>query len=146
MEFNLSFLAWVVVIVLAVIAALHLYWGFGGFWPGHDVASLMERVAGWERRRAFGLLACAAVAAALTGAAWIVAAQHGAPRLGIPDVLWTFGFWVVFTVFLLRGLAAYTPAFAYAEGTPFFELNRLYYGPLCLAIAGAMAVDYFRTQ
>jgi hypothetical protein len=37
-----------------------------------------------------------------------------------------------------------SPVFEYARGTPFFELNRLYYAPLCLLIAAALAADFPR--
>jgi hypothetical protein len=135
-------LAIAIIAVMLAIGALHLYWGFGGLWPGRDATDLVARVAGWKARAAPSLAACAPVTAALCGAAWIVAVQAGAPRWFIPSVLWTIGFWVVFAVFLLRGLAAYTPAFNYARGTPFYDLNRRYYGPLCVAIAAGMAVIY----
>ena len=39
-------LAIVVSCALAAIAGLHLYWGIGGFWPGHDAASLVDMVVG----------------------------------------------------------------------------------------------------
>jgi hypothetical protein len=135
----MSILVAAIIAVLLAIAALHLYWGFGGLWPGRDAADLVARVAGWKARRGPSLASCAAVAAALAGAAWIVAVQGGAPRWFIPDVLWTFGIWAVFAVFFLRGLAAYTPAYTYARGTPFYDLNRRYYGPLCVAIAAGIA-------
>ena len=46
-----------------------------------------------------------------------------------------------YTGFALRGLAGFIPpVFAYAEGTPFASLNRLFYSPLCLAIAAGLAV------
>ncbi len=45
-------------------------------------------------------------------------------------------------MFLLRGLAGFVPAvFRYAEGTPFHRLNRVFYSPLCLAIAAAFAAS-----
>ena len=60
-------------------------------------------------------------------------------------MLWTLGYWGVGAVFLLRGIAAYAPSvFSYAVGTPFCDLNRYYYAPLCLAIAAAMAIVYGR--
>jgi hypothetical protein len=50
---------------------------------------------------------------------------------------------VLIAVFALRGLAPYvTPVFEYARGTPFFELNRLYYAPLCLVIAAGLAINF----
>lgn len=37
----------------------------------------------------------------------------------------------------LAGLHVY-----WGLGTPFYDLNRHYYAPLCLAIAAAMAISY----
>ena len=31
---------------LLAIAALHVYWAFGGYWPGHDARSLVVTVVG----------------------------------------------------------------------------------------------------
>ena len=126
--------------ILLVLAALHLYWGVGGYWPGHDPASLAARVVGTIGRAPPNFYACAAVTLALCAAAYIIAAHHGAPRFGVPHLLWTLGYWGAFSVFLLRGIAAYVPrVFAYARGTEFFTLNQLYYAPLCLIIAAGMA-------
>jgi hypothetical protein len=45
-------------------------------------------------------------------------------------------------VFLLRGSAGIVPvAFRYAEGTPFHRLNRVFYSPLCLAVAAGFAAS-----
>lgn len=135
-----NWLAYTLSALLLALAALHLYWGLGGLWPGRDEADLVSRVVGSRSAHMPSLLMSAQVAIALAAAAWIVAAHAGAPRFHIPGILWTVGFWSVFAVFLLRGAATYTPIFDYAIGAPFYELNRLYYGPLCLAIAAAMAV------
>ena len=35
--------------VLFALAGLHLYWGLGGRWPGHDEVSLVERIVGRTR-------------------------------------------------------------------------------------------------
>ena len=59
--------------VLAELALLHAYWGLGGRWPGHDDASLVERVIGrTESMRAPPPKACFTVAAALFAAAALV--------------------------------------------------------------------------
>jgi len=91
--------------------------------------------------------ACFAVALVLLSAAYVVAVRQGAPRLGFPEAFWTMGYWGVGVVFLLRGIAGYGPGvFSYAIGTPFYDLNRHYYAPLCLAIAAAMALSYGRVS
>lgn len=143
----MNILAAAVIAVLVALAGLHVYWGLGGLWPGRTEADLLARVVGLKRGAMPGFWACMAVALALSTAACIVAVRQGAPRLGLPEALWTMGYWGVGAVFLLRGIAAYAPGvFSYAVGTPFYDLNRHYYAPLCLAIAAAMALVYGRAS
>ncbi len=100
-------------------------------------------MAGVKRGRMYGFWPCAMVALALTSAAAVVYARHGEIMSG--DFAWVViaGYGVLIAVFGLRGLAPYvSPVFEYARGTPFFELNRLYYAPLCLLIAAALAADF----
>lgn len=129
--------------VLVALSALHLYWGLGGRWPGHDAASLREMVVGTRGSRMYGLAPSAMVAGALAAAAFIV--LWGQSR--VPDGLQAWivygGYVVLILVFALRGLAPYlTPIFDYARGTPFFDLNRQIYSPLCLAIALGLIASY----
>jgi hypothetical protein len=143
----MNVLAAAVIAALMALAGLHVYWGLGGLWPGRTEADLVARVVGLPRGAIPGFWPCLAVALALSSAAYIVAVRQGAPRLGLPEVLWTLGYWSVGTVFLLRGVAAYAPrVFSYAIGTPFYDLNRYYYAPLCLAMAAAMAIVYGRAS
>ncbi len=127
-------LALILAATLFALAGIHLYWGFGGRWPGHDETSMVEYVVGRTRgMRAPGLLASTAVALALAaGGVLVLASLTTMPWGG-----WLKAArWVLFVVFAGRGLATYVPsAFRYAEGTPFATLNRRAYGPLCLAIA-----------
>ena len=127
--------------VVIALAGLHLYWGFGGRWPGRNAEELAAMVVGTTRRPMPGFAASSAVAFALSTAAYIVATQLGAPRFGIPDLLWSLSYWGACAVFLLRGSATFVPGvFEYARATPFFNLNRRIYGPLCLAIGAGMAL------
>lgn len=129
--------------VLLAIGALHLYWGVGGRWPGHDDASLVSIVAGAKNGRMYGFAACAVVAFALAAAAAVVGARHSAIISSGFGWIVTAGYVVLILVFALRGLAPYfTPAYEYARGTPFFDLNRYYYSPLCLLIAAGLAVNF----
>ncbi|CAN5307850.1 DUF3995 domain-containing protein [soil metagenome] len=127
-------LALILAATLLALAGIHLYWGFGGRWPGHDEASMVEHVVGRTRgMRAPGLAASAVVALALAAGGAVVLAS-------LTPTAWNGPLraarWGLFTVFAGRGLASYVPpVFRYAEGTPFATLNRRAYGPLCLAIA-----------
>jgi hypothetical protein len=119
---------------LLALAGIHLYWAFGGRWPGHDEASMVEHVVGRTRgMRAPSLLSGLAVALALaTGGVLVLATL--APTAW--DGWLKAARWGLLAVFAGRGLATYVPpVFRYAEGTPFATLNRRAYGPLCLAIA-----------
>jgi hypothetical protein len=134
----------ILIAILVALAALHAYWGLGGRWPGHDERSLVELVVGRTRAmRMPGFVASMLVTAALLAAAVLAALQA---RLifvdfGVPaERLVQTGFWIVFAVFALRGLAGLIPqVFAYAQGTPFATLNRIFYSPLCLLIAAGFA-------
>ncbi|CAN5466527.1 DUF3995 domain-containing protein [soil metagenome] len=126
-------MALVLAAALFALAGIHLYWGFGGRWPGHDEASLVEHVVGRTRGMgAPGLLASVAVALALAaGGVLVLTSLAKTPWDGWLQA----ARWILFLVFAGRGVAAYVPAvFRYAEGTPFATLNRRAYGPLCLAI------------
>jgi hypothetical protein len=128
-------LAVILAAALFALAGVHLYWAFGGRWPGHDEASMVEHVVGRTAgMRAPGPVASAAVAAALAaGGLLILATLSPNP----PFAPWLQAArWALFAVFFGRGVATYVPpVFRYAEGTPFAGLNRRAYGPLCLAIA-----------
>lgn len=127
-------LALILAAALFALAGIHLYWGFGGRWPGHDETSMVEHVVGRTRgMRAPGFLASAAVALALAAGGVLVLAALTSTAW---DPWLKSARWGLFAVFAGRGLAAYVPpVFRYAEGTPFATLNRRAYGPLCLAIA-----------
>lgn len=135
-------MTWVAATLIAVLvglALLHAYWGLGGRWPGHDDASMVERVVGRTKdMRAPGSGPSLVVAAALLTTAILVGVHSFRWLDGEVAVIVTVGFWGSAAVFLLRGLAGFVPiAFRYAEGTPFYRLNRIFYSPLCLLIAVA---------
>jgi hypothetical protein len=141
----MTLMGWALVAVLLTIAALHLYWGFGGRWPGYDNDSLREMVVGVKHGRMYGLAPSAMVALALTCAASLVVARHSELMSGQFAWVIVAGYATLVLVFGLRGLAPYvTPIFDYARGTPFFDLNRLYYAPLCLLIAAGLIAQFPR--
>ncbi len=131
-------MAWMLISVLLALSGLHLYWAAGGRWPGTDDLSFIAMTIGrTPKMKPPGPLVCTTVAAALAVTAGLVAAKAGLLSAGpIPSSLVAIGFWGAGMVFLARGIAGYVPAVTrYAEGTPFYRLNRLIYSPLCLLIA-----------
>lgn len=141
----MSALAIALIVVLLAIGGLHLYWGLGGRWPGHDADTLRLIVVGLKHGRMYGFWPSAMVAGALMAAALVVIAGHS-PLMHTPLswIIWA-GYVVLILVFGGRGLAAYVShAFDYAQGTPFFNLNRQIYSPLCLALAVGLVFDFPR--
>jgi hypothetical protein len=129
--------------LLAAIAALHVYWGLGGFWPGQDSDSLVDMVMGMPPGTPIPpLWACAIVAVCLVlpaVAALIVAGVLPTPlgRVGRWLSLATLG--GAAAVLVLRGLSTYlSPLVESARGTAFYELDRVIYAPLCLALGAVL--------
>ena len=89
-------LAAILTLMLAPIAVLHAYWGFGGVWPGRDAADCARRVGGFRGVRAMpSPAACFAVAAAIAIAALIPmfarrAVRRRCPRLRALPSRWCF--------------------------------------------------------
>ena len=123
-------------IIVAAIAALHAYWGAGGLWPGTSSADLSNIVVG--RPRAGNMPAprlTALVAAMIAGAAaWPLLLSPLVSRY-IAAELASAGSFALAAVFLLRGIAGFTPWMARRHSAePFASYNRKYYSPLCLAL------------
>jgi len=140
--------ATLVVIALVLLAALHFYWGAGGRWPGHDDRSLVDLVVGRTRNmKAPDSWACLSVTCALLAAAISVALYSSLVELPLAPwarLIVQVAFWAASAVFAARGVAGFVPAiFRYAEGTPFAQLNRRYYSPLCLLIAAGFVAVHF---
>jgi SAM-dependent methyltransferase len=127
--------------ILGVLAALHVYWGMGGHWPGTDEESLVATVVGDPRALGQaagsmpGPVACFAVAGLLA----IAAASALTASLVIPGParLAQWAAWGAAGVLALRGVGGYfdgwlRPA---TRETPFYRLNRSLYSPLCIALS-----------
>ena len=133
-------LAAMLTLVLAAIAVLHAYWGFGGVWPGRDAADCARRTGGFRGARTMpGPAACFTVAAAIAIAGAIpiiIIGPMGMPVSALPALA---GLAVAF-VFLGRGVAGFTPAWRrLTPEEPFASLDVRYYSPLCLAIGTGFA-------
>ena len=96
---------------------------------------MVEHVVGRTRgMKAPGFLAAFVVALTLAAGGGLILASAWPSTPLEPG--FKAGRWALFAVFAARGAATYVPGvFRYAEGTPFWALNRCAYGPLCLAIA-----------
>ena len=133
-------LAAALTLVLAAIAALHAYWGFGGVWPGRDAADCARHVVGFRGVRAMpGPAASFAVAAAIAVAASIPLIMLG-PLGTSASPLPALAALAAAFVFLGRGIAGFTPAWRrLTPEQPFASLDVRYFSPLCLAVGSGLA-------
>lgn len=114
--------------VLIVIAAVHLLWALGIWWPIKDEADLARAVVGSKGiTRMPGPVACSLVVVALLFAsAW--------PWLP-ESTLRTLGLFAIAFVFQLRAIVAYAPMMKrMSPEQPFRRLDEAYYAPLCIIL------------
>ncbi len=123
--------------VLIVLAALHLLWALGWWFPLAEERALARAVVGARgiERMPGAVPSSLVVVALLFAAAW--------PWFG-PSGLKTSGLAALTLVFLGRGAASYLPAWRrIVPEQPFATLDRRAYGPLCLALgAGFLILTY----
>lgn len=112
---------------LIVIAAVHLLWALGYWWPIKDEAMLARTVVGTKGiTKMPSAVACSMVVVALLfAAAWPWFPDGSLKSIGL------FG---IALVFQIRAVAAYSPMMKRATPEqPFRRLDEAYYAPLCIA-------------
>ena len=138
----MTLLALVLAVVLTLIAALHVYWGIGGIWPGTDPKSCARAVvgaAGIETMPSMG--AAFAVAAAIVAAAMVALALGGLFASPFDQVPLGGAALFIGLVFLGRGVAGFTAAWRrLTPEMPFARLDMRYYSPICLAIGAGFVL------
>jgi Protein of unknown function (DUF3995) len=134
-------------VVLVAIAGLHLYWGFGGFWPGHDNDSLVGMVVGLGPGNPVPpLWACVIVVFCLMVPVIALSLLAFGRSDSLPRYLaWlpSTALWACVFVFVARGAATYGGIFDNTKGTAFHDLNTMIYSPLCLALGLGLAIVWF---
>ncbi|MBO6896690.1 MAG: DUF3995 domain-containing protein [Shimia sp.] len=127
-------MTWLAVFISALLlvpAALHLLWAIGAWMPIRDEAALARATVGAPGiTKMPGPIPCALVFVALSFAASLphltTFPQRSLLLLSIA------------AVFLLRGIAAYLPAWRkLVPEEPFATLDQRYYGPLCLVLGAS---------
>ncbi len=124
-------------VVLAVLAALHLIWALGVWWPVRDETELARTVVGANGITSMpGAVPSALVTVALIAAAvWPWYMAEGTAPFG------RIGGWLIAAVFLARGMVTYLPAWRRTMSEqPFARLDQTAFGPLCLALGVAFLV------
>ncbi len=129
-------------LVLLALAALHLLWALGIWWPVPDEKALVRAIAGFKgidtmpsRHASLAVASALAVSAAV---AYLLGCAEGVP---LPIAVAGGG---CAAVFAARGAAGYTPAWArLTPEEPFRTNDRRYYSPLCLALGGAFLLLFW---
>lgn len=122
-----------IMIVLAIIAAVHALWGIGFWFPIRDEGKLVRAVVGAkEATRMPGAIPCAMVSAGLIVVIGAVSADPSWLRFAILGV--------AVIVFLVRGVMPWMPMWRrMTPQEPFATLDRRYYGPCCLLLGIGIA-------
>jgi hypothetical protein len=131
------FPALLVIAVLMLLAALHVFWALGGRW---GLASAIPVVEGrpWLEPGPLGTLAVAVLL--------LLAAGSLGGRRFLQESPWVMvfsvGSWGVVAAFLLRAVGDFRVVgfFKRVRGTRFAELDSTLFAPLCVAIAGLALV------
>lgn len=124
----MTFVAIIASATLIVIAAVHLLWALGYWWPIKDEAQLARTVVGTKGiEKMPGAVACSLVVVALLfAAAWP----------WFPDSPFKGGgLFIIAIVFQIRAVAAFTPLMKRATPEqPFRKMDETYYAPLCILL------------
>lgn len=122
--------------VFVALAALHVYWAFGGGQGLGKVLPTRDGAPVLNPGRAATLL----VAVALLAAALVSVWRAGAVSLG-PAWLPRLGVWVIAVVFALRAVGdfRYCGFFKRVRGTAFARNDTFIYSPLCVLISALAA-------
>ena len=125
---------------LAALAAVHVYWGLGGAWPGDARHDKVEILVGLPKGSPFPSVSQCLLVAFLLGssAALVLAQRYGRD---VSPALLRLGAWAVALVLGARGAgglleARLRPA---TRALPYHRMNLLVYSPLSLALAATVA-------
>lgn len=126
-------------LVLTAIAALHVYWGFGGLWPAATEQGLINTVVGAPHLKSMPALGPTLIVAALIFASALVALAAGGLLAVVPQWLARLAALGAGLVFVARGMAglARLSIFKTWIAEPFATLNAQFYSPLCVAMGAA---------
>ncbi|TGK85831.1 DUF3995 domain-containing protein [Leptospira bourretii] len=130
-------------LLLLSISAIHVYWGFGGLWPGKTKQELIDLVFGkgdqFPSRLMCLFVACCLVLFAMLPIVWIWRtnlALNGDVENGLKFFIATASL-----IFFLRGILAYFPFITKQWKPIFVYYTKRIYNPLCLIIGFLLLVQ-----
>lgn len=137
-------------LVLFALSAIHVYWAFGGKWPGSTERDLVDTVIGIGDRMPPAVVSLAvALALALMAVMPLIAGglldDRPLKQLGLAEYLpWLMA--AIAVIFLGRALGTLAfklfPDIGKNHAQRFIELDRRFYGPLCLVLGLAYGGFY----
>ena len=139
---TMTILAAATLTTLAAVAAIHVYWGFGGTWPRRDSRTLAELVMGPGTTEMPGPIPSVVVALALTAMAALLLAARGTIELPVlTGQPLTVATWTAIAVLAVRGVGGFfqTMVQPSIRGSAYARANVRVYSPLCVALAAASA-------
>ncbi len=120
--------------LLNLIGLVHIYWGFGGLWPGVDKQDLIDKVYGRGDKMP-KLLECMIVALLLALTSLFPILKFFVHSKYVST--FTLNIFILFTMclFTARGIIGYLPIVERQMNAKFVRLNRIFYSPMCLYIS-----------
>lgn len=131
-------------LLLAALAATHVYWAAGGVWPAASRESLAETVVGPGPR--FGGpgatfppdIATYGVAAVLAGGSLVVTGAAHKWRRPVPPEAYSAAARVGAGILAVRGVVGLTTSLAARLEAPYHRWDVVVYSPLCLLLAAGV--------
>lgn len=133
-------------LTLSSIAALHVYWAFGGLWPGATTKELIDTVIGVPEMRAMPSKPVTLAVAGVIFLGGVIALFAGGLLPFRPRWMLQAATGVLTLVFLGRAGAGFWIAYHGSRASePFATNDLLLYSPLCFVIGGAFAALFLST-
>ena len=133
--------ATVLFLTLSAIAAVHVYWAFGGLWPGATPRELIDTVIGVPEMQAMPSKSVTLAVAGMIFLGGVIALFAGGLLPFRPRWMVQAATGVLTLVFLGRAVAGFWIAYHGSKASePFATYDLFLYSPLCLVIGGAFAV------
>ncbi len=130
----IQYVGFITFLILNILSALHIYWGFGGIWPGNNKQDLVDKVFGrGDKMPKF--FECIIVAFALTLTSLLPILKFFIQSKFISIFALNMITIFIMFVFMSRGILGYLPIIERQMNPKFVRLNRILYSPLCLYIS-----------
>jgi hypothetical protein len=123
-------------VIMLLIAIIHVYWAFGGRWPGTNEKDLVEKVVGRGESFPSVPITCF-VSLVFVAMAVVPLVKAGLLDTAIPAHLVDKTTLFFAVIFFLRGMGGYLRIFEKTSADIFVYYNRRIYNPLCVSLGVA---------